>query len=113
MSETFQLLNARFGRDHTTQVLTNITIKDPINNQKMIKGIALWDTGAVQSCIDNKVVTELELKSSNKKLVGVVGEKKMTDRYLYTCDVYLKKDIVFEKILLIEMSSFIFFFICF
>lgn len=43
------------------RLLTEIELTNPLNNS-VVKGIALWDTGATSSCISDSVAGKLDLK---------------------------------------------------
>ena len=64
MGQPDKLVYHAFTQEYAAKrnrLLTEIELTNPLNNS-VVKGIALWDTGATSSCISDSVAGKLDLK---------------------------------------------------
>ncbi len=75
---------------YNPKIQINVT-HPPINNY-----IAIWDTGATNSVISQKVINELSLKSIGKTRVSTVGGNGIADRF--SVNILLPNQVIFSTL---------------
>lgn len=72
---------SRKYRGLSKQITTNVKVKNPVTG-KIIETFAIWDTGATNSVITEKLASDLGLISFGKALVSGVHGVKQVNRYV-------------------------------
>jgi len=105
--KNFRALTTYFDGRANKLLNKNVGVAIPIDgpNKKPTSGYnAIWDTGATNSVITKKVVSDLSLKPFSKRKVSGLHGDKVVD--VYYVDIFLQNGVCVDNVVVFSTESF-------
>ena len=97
----FKAFTVRSNKGALAAIKTNVVVS--ARNGLRKEAVAVWDTGATNSCISNKVIKELGISPFGYKYVGTANGRMKCGKY--EISLRLPNSVVFENIIVLGFSG--------